>query len=393
MRSGASFPPARGAKRAVWRPELPTRRWLGLICLLILCVTLYAGLTPFRAPTNTVAWLPHLNGLQVGPFGTLRSVGVIPAPTSGNAARSLEIWMQPRLAEDSSTFLALYDPTRRFQLLFDQSISDLKIEIASSSAWRRLRARRFYVDDAFRERKSTFWTITVDREGTAVFRDGVIARQTREFRISGREFSGVLVIGTAPLFNLTWQGVVRGLAIYDRALPPDRVEHHYQTWTKQSEPDVAAEDRCIALYLFDEGAGRVVHDRIGTGADLEIPAKYLLTNPTVLDPVWTAVSGSWGFWKDALINTFGFMPVGFFFCAWFSAHGRNRSALMATALGAILSLFIELVQVHLPTRDSSMSDVITNIVGSAAGAAACNLALIRLTRRRFSSPLPAGSER
>ena len=40
----------------------------------------------------------------------------------------------------------------------------------------------------------------------------------------------------------------------------------------------------------------------------------------------------------------------------------------ALLLGAGISLFIELLQVYLPTRDSSLTDVITNVLGTYIGA-------------------------
>ena len=224
-----------------------------------------------------------------------------------------------------------------------------------------------YVDDAFRDGKSAFWTVTFGQSGTAVYRDGALVRRS-PLRPSISEFSGRLIVGNSPIFNDSWSGVLRGLAIYDTALNAAQIAHHYASWTKGGTPALAPDNACLALYLFNENAGRVVHNRVRAENDLYIPEKYMVLQQTVLDPVWRAFEWSRGFWQDAFINVAGFMPFGWFFCAYFSARGQRLPALRASALGVAVSVFIELTQALLPTRDSSMSDLINNILGSVLGA-------------------------
>ena len=66
-------------------------------------------------------------------------------------------------------------------------------------------------------------------------------------------------------------------------------------------------------------------------------------------------------------------------------------ALRASAVGAAVSVFIELTQTFLPTRDSSMSDLINNILGSVLGAAAYREAAARAVDRVMSSIVDAGN--
>jgi hypothetical protein len=99
---------------------------------------------------------------------------------------------------------------------------------------------------------------------------------------------------------------------------------------------------CIALYLFDEHAGRVVYNRVRSENDLDIPPNFLVLRQTVLDPVWRAFNWSRGFWKDAFINVGGFILFDWLFCAHFSAGRINLSALRASVFDAAVSLFIEL---------------------------------------------------
>jgi hypothetical protein len=347
--------------------RLTTHGVLGFICLILLCGVLYAGLHPFHAPANQVAWVANADAVRFGDYGTILSSGSFPPPAFGGAERSIEIWAQPGLVEDSNTLVAFYAPARLRQLSLTQAESDLEIRIQSSSAWRSAKTERINIADAFRDGKSAFWTVTFGQSGTAIYRDGALVRRS-SLKLSSSEFSGQLVVGNSPIFSDSWSGVLRGLAIYDIALDGAQVGRHYASWTKGEAPALTPDDACIALYLFNEHAGRVVHNRVRSENNLYIPPKYLVLRQTVLDPVWRAFNWSRGFWKDAFINVAGFIPFGYFFCAYFAARGLGLPALRASALGAAVSVSIELTQASLPTRDSSMSDLINNILGSVLGA-------------------------
>jgi hypothetical protein len=349
--------------------RLTTRGILGFICLILLCGILYAGLHPFRALANQVSWVADADAVRFGEYGTILSSASFPPPESGGVDRSIEIWVKPGKVKDSNTLVAFYSPDSPRQLSLSQSESDLKIQIQTSTAWRSVKTAKTYVDDAFRDGKSAFWTVTFGQSGTAIYRDGALVRRS-PLQPSISEFSGRLIVGNSPIFDDSWSGFLRGLAIYDTALDRAQIERHYSSWTKGGAPALTSDDVCIALYLFNERAGRVVHNRFRSEYDLYIPAKYMVLRQTVLDPVWRAFNWSRGFWQDAFINVAGFIPFGCFFCAYFSARGLHSPALRASALGAVVSLCIELTQAYLPTRDSSMSDLINNILGSLLGAAA-----------------------
>ena len=91
------------------------------------------------------------------------------------------------------------------------------------------------------------------------------------------------------------------------------------------------------------------------------------------EPPWEEFKPNWGYYEDLLINIGGFVPLGFFFCAYFSSVRRLDRVVLATiVLGGVVSLVIEVLQAFLPTRDSGMTDIITNTLGSAIGAILCN---------------------
>ncbi len=352
--------------------EEPTGRFtirelLGFTCFVLLCGILYAGLNPFHVPANQVSWLAGMDGLRFGEHGTVFAVGTF--PPSAADERTIEFWAKPGLTEDSNTLLAFYSPANPRQLWLSQSISDLKIQTQPSSAWRGVTTQKFYIDNAFQDGRNTFWTLAFGKSSTAVYRNGTLIRKTG-LHFSSSELRGQLVLANSPIFHASWSGVLRGLAIFDRALDGAQVDRHYTTWTQTGAPSLTPGDACIALYLFDEHAGNIIHNRVRTENDLYIPQKFTVLRQTLLDPIWRAFSWRIGFWTDTLINIAGFIPFGFFFCAWFSVRNMKSSAFKAVMFGAAISVLIEVTQAWLPTRDSSMSDVITNTLGSVIGSMA-----------------------
>ena len=343
---------------------------LGAICVSVLCGILVLGLWPFHHPKNEVTWAENGGGLSFGDHGTVLSSGAFNMPSWQDAAFcSLEIWVEPDLPWNSNTLLAFYTPENPVQFSLHQSNGDLELQSVIRNQHRQSRTARLYVDTVFPHRKQVFITVTSGAQQTAIYIDGVLVRTSRDFWLSSRDFAGQLVVGTSPVEDDSWSGRLRGLAIYDEELTAAQVFRHYETWTRKGQPEVAENQRAVGLYLFDERAGRVVHNQVRSGIDLYIPENYQIVDEKFLEPPWREFEESRGYWKNVLINIGGFIPLGFFFCAYFSSARRTKRAALATiALGAAVSLTIEILQAYLPTRDSGMTDVITNTLGTSLGA-------------------------
>jgi hypothetical protein len=372
--------------------EMIRARLPGLVCLSILSGMLVAGLWPFHSPRNAVTWLENQNGVYLGRHGTIVSSGTF--QTAGlEDSSSLEIWLQPGLPSASRTILSFYKPENPLQFSLHQYFSslvlqhDLVLQHLSQS-----RQHRIGIEGVFGPIKPPFITITSSPQQTAIYVNGALARLFPQFRLE-KDFTGQLVIGASPVASDTWSGQLLGLAIYHQELTAVQVLQHYDTWTKQGCPDRSGNGRLIALYLFSEHAGNTVHNAIQPGIDLNIPKRFTLLHQPFLQPFWKEYEWGWQNWGDSiLINIVGFIPLGFFFCAYWSyRRPMKRPAVVTTLLGLAVSLTIEVLQAYLPTRTSGTTDLMTNTFGTFLGVSLYGSKTGRALLAKVYGILPSGN--
>jgi hypothetical protein len=341
-------------------------RILGFLCAVVLGGTLVAGLWPFHAPRNNVSWLPGNRGLHFGQTGTILSSGLFdPTPGEGQPNRSLEIWITPTIWDKPDTLLAFYAPKDGEHFLLRQAYKDLIFESAVQTPGREIRQAKLHVDGLLHQKRSVFIAVASGPQRTAVWVDGSLAQSAPPFPPA---FTGSLVVANSAVRNNSWEGDLLGLAIYDSELSPEQIVRHYKSWTVQGRPRITENDRALALYLFDEGHGSIVHDRSGSGLDLYIPQRYMILHQKLLEPFWKEFSWDQDYWYSAFVNVVGLVPLGFFYCAYLTwVRSMKQAALATVLLGLMVSLTIEILQAFLPTRDSGTTDLITNTLGTYLG--------------------------
>ena len=343
-------------------PQRNGKGFLGVLCLALLFGLLAAGLWPFRSPNNAIFRLSGGNGLLYRGYALARSSGPILPGLPGASPCSLEVRLRPA-REETSTILAFYTPQDPAQFSLRQSNTDVTLRGFHPSG-------RVYAeaDDVFHRGRLVYLAATFGPRGTKIYADGVLAAQDSSARFSCDDLQGNMILGNSLTQHDSFQGEFLGLAIYDRELSPEQVLNHYRTWTASGLLESAAGERAAALYLLDDGPGRVLRNRIRPEAALYIPEPYRIPKPLFLERPWREFRAEWSYWKDVLINLGGFIPFGFAVrLYWLISTARWASA-RAVAAGAAVSLVIETLQFYLPTRDSSMTDVLANTLGTAAGA-------------------------
>ena len=371
---------------------------LGALCVVVLCIILSLGLWPFHDPPNQVRWMQSSDGIEFGRYGTVLGSGELAgSQTEGD---SIEIWVQPDHWLGSATLLALYQPQKSVLFTLNQSLTDLELQIESGSS-----KTHFYVGEALapalQQKKAVFITVTSGQAGTSVYRDGVLIMTAPRFSIPPEAFAGRPILGDRPGQPDSFRGQIRGLAIYDRELNAAQVLRHYRSWTGNGAPEIAPEERNIALYLFNEETGRVIHNHVSGGVDLDIPKRYSVVDKVALEPFWREFDFSESYWSGNLKNIVGFLPVGFCFYAWILAvRPGGRPVLLTVVVGFLISLTIEVLQIFLPTRDSGTTDLFTNLLGTYLGVL-CYREIYPMIVKRFpilgfmqaTEPQPAASSK
>jgi VanZ family protein len=337
----------------------------------VLAGILLACLCPFHSPTNEVAWLAHGDGVRFGWYGTIVSRTRIRPPKEWKPSGwTLEIWVRPRFISGSGMMLAFYNRKRRRGFALSQSGAGLLMQ---GGLWNEDRApgtRAFYADAIFSNGAWVFLTLVSGSRGTEIYVNGKLIQTAQHFVFAPSDLSGRLILANSPVDSDSWPGELRGLAIYNQELTANQVVQHYEAWTQMGRTGVNQDERAVALYLFDEHAGNVIRNQLAGGVDLFVPARYMEVHHAFLKWPWNEYHLDLSYLKDLIVNVAGFIPLGFFFYAYFSLIRRiGRSGLITIILGFSVSLTVEVLQAYLPTRDSGMTDIITNTLGTGAGVA------------------------
>ncbi len=354
----------------LWGIQIPGRA-IGALCLATVCAILVAGLWPFCAPMNEVAWVKQGNAIRFGEHGTALSSDRLDFVSQTRAACSLEIWVQPAQTWANGSILTFYGFSESRELRLEQGYTDLVLRLGSEpqkteDRWQVLRVRNVF------RKKQAFITVTSDGQETSVYIDGQPAVNSPDFKLSRRDLSGQLILANSPFRDKSWRGEVKGMAIYGTTLDAVQVKQHYQNWTERGEPLPQDSEQAQALFLFREHAGSVIHNAVSGGIDLDLPKRFLVVDQLRFESPLSEYHSERGYLKSAVINIAGFIPLGLVLNFYLASVKRmKRAALLTVLAGMAVSLAIEYFQSFLPTRYSGCTDLFTNTFGTWIGAMLC----------------------
>ena len=346
---------------------------------------LFVGLWPFEfRPRNNLGWRPGANGTIFGWPSIIYSEGRFDlgatARSSDAGGVTIELYVRSahKSAREVGSILTFYDGELPENLLVAQWKGDLLVRVLSRDIHGRKSPREVGVDVGLRPGAPRFIAIACSAAGTNFYVDGVLAREIPGLIVRPEVLRGRLVLGNSPRGNRRWAGKMFCAAIFNRTLAACEMARHYRLWTGRHLRQLQSETGLSALYFMDERSGAAIPDRSPSGIPLLVPEYFRVLSKTVLVVPWEDPHPYFSDIGDVLINVLGFIPFGFFYFIYRTQIRPGfpfRNAVLAVAVSGFISLTIELVQVFLPTRSSSLTDLICNVSGSAIGVLTAFLAL------------------
>ena len=247
--------------------------------------------------------------------------------------------------------------------------SFLMVSVLSAGASRENAAMEVGLRDALVAGNARFVTISSNREGTTTYLDGRVADSypglcvlKPEETLAGR----IMYLGNTLDLECSWSGEIMAFSVYGRALQPDEVVGKAALKASGFSADFENGSRnALAYYRFGPPTGELIPDLSGSGNHLRIPARLVFDKKALKSSSFSQLTIS-----DAAVNLFGFIPFGSLVALWLQLRGGGpgKSAALALCAAIALSLCIELLQVYLPGRDSSMADLVMNTIGTGIGA-------------------------
>jgi VanZ family protein len=362
--------------------NLPPQKQIPLklsICLsaALLLIILAAGLRPegFHL-ANKVLWIKDRPGIRFSRFGiayTNPLDGLISSPQSDANGFSIEIALRPATygAGGFEFILVLHDGKDNEQLVMGQWRSHLIIMNGDDYAYRK-RIERISVDASSPSPTTRFVSITSGQEGTKIYFDGKLMGTKKDLTLkipSGEKTR--LVLGNSLYGKHPWRGDIYGLAIYNYFLSSQKAALHFKRWSKDHSFSFAQDDKPFVLYLFDEMEGTRALDHSGRNLHLEIPSRMQLLEKEILVPPWNNYNFNRSFISDIILNLIGFIPFGFILFATLIRFGgafEKHGVLITVAFCFSVSFAIEILQAWIPSRSSSMLDLLLNSLGGWTGA-------------------------
>ncbi len=279
---------------------------LGIVSLLTTAVIIIAGLWPFNFnPVNKVEWLQNRNGIQFYGQGMVVSRQSLNFGTNNPVSHSLSIEFLVLPHKESNNTVAsivtLFDRDREI-FMTGQWLSELIIRVPSVKTEQQINYREISIENALTKDVTHLITMVSEKESTAIYIDGMLDKIVPDFFLLpvDNDFSGRLILGNAPDGTHAWNGSFFGLAVYNQALRNTEVRDHYQGHF--GGPTVP-----VALYLFNEHRGELIHDYSGSNHDLMVPPIFQPLRRTILGMPDKGFYFSRSNLNDNAINIVGFM--------------------------------------------------------------------------------------
>ncbi len=235
---------------------------------------------------------------------------------------------------------------------------------------------RASIEGALQRGKRT-WLVVVGTPGLLkVYLDGKLRREVvREQPDSTRwEASYPLVIGARSDGKYPWTGTLYRLGILAVQASPEEVQ----------APESLLASHPVMSYEFQSSTGgSIANAGTGEAGPLFIPELFVPFRRSSLmdiEDLWAPKP----IWGDIILNILAFVPLGVILSILLGRAFHPVTVLLLVLVAAFgLSLCIEVLQVYLPRRWSTFTDVATNSFGALFGGIAWFLGAGRILGMKF----------
>ncbi len=355
--------------------RISLRWWVGLSVAVLTGILIF-GLNPKDYKfSNEINWIIDRPGIRFGKYGIAYTNSFF-EPRGENAAKpnsfSVELALRPASYREKGTsfILVLHNGSDRSQLLIWQYHSWIIIMNGDDYDHKR-RTKRIAVNIGSQVSIPRFLAVTTGDEGTDVYLDGRFVGRKKDLTLKIPNGGKTrLLIGNSVYGRQSWQGDIYGLCFYGYALTARDINRHFNRWIQDKNFSFAEKDKPIALYFFDEKTGVRAIDHAAGKHHLEIPVKMRIFKQRILSSEWNGFKFNRSMSEDSILNLLGFIPFGFIFSATLFKLGGilDKHYVFITMLFCFtVSLVIEILQAWLPSRSSSMPDLIFNTLGALIG--------------------------
>ena len=344
-----------------------------ILTISMVMIVLFFGLLPRKWPiANDLQYLSDQRGIR------FQNTGIAYVDDLTTFRHSLPWPLTIEMAVTASIdrrgfspLLVMHDGADRRQLAIWQYGTSL-IVMNGDDYSNKQRRPRIVGKNVFIPQRTSYLTITSGEQGTHLYVDGVLSAANSNWKLSipieGDPLR--LVLGHSVYGKYGWAGDLHGLAISGEAISGDVVRRRFDRWAAGHNFDFFEQESTMLLFTFGQKSASPFVDQSGKNNYLKIPQHMIVLQKTILASTWRPLNWNRAVVGDMVVNVVGFMPLGIVFYGFlqcFSGSSIKHKQLIAVALSMLLSFGIELAQAWIPTRYSTLLDLILNTLGAWLG--------------------------
>jgi VanZ family protein len=351
-----------------------------IILTLYIILILIVGLWPFNFwSRNNVEKSPERTGIilnkgditdKYNPRGIVFSKESIILADSGKLV--LEIWLKCRqVTQHQLSSIVSFYRNDESVLILEQWRTTFIIRVPDKSSGEK-KFRHIGIREALPQDSLRHFTISFVDDGVRLYINGKLARHFKDFFLndtSNREL-GQLVIGNSISGKNPWNGEIHGLAVYNKNVNISEKTTNYRFWNSTNYQKNIEPYETGYYFEFGNFKDNIIIDKINRKFKLYILENFKILRRNYISIRLNERTWSCSFITDIIINILGFIPLGFLLCSYIPNTDYRSIKLyygILIFICLILSMFIEISQAYIISRDSSAIDLILNTLGAILG--------------------------